>query len=729
MASPAVMFALPDWSQIWRESRGEIIGGIVVAIILGLAAIIWRAIRRGARDVADPQSSPIQAARPDVVVNPEDIRPPEQQKSIVVSAAPKSSIPRPPITGFVARRDESGRDIVERLKTELSPDKEQLIVLWGAGGVGKTTLAAETVRAMRNVFTSGIIWTTADGRPDFELSTLLDEIANHLNRPELRQLAPGPKEEEVQQALAKTPATLIVLDNFETIAPNEQKRCAEWLANRASCPALITSRDEVPAARPVHILAMSFEEARDFLGRLLADARNPHAFDHLDHEKILLAADRIPLVLQWVVKQIDSARQPQVVLDELLHGEGDAAKRVFDRSFELTQVGDDGRAALLALSLFVPSASRPALAQVAGFANGREQLEPVVQQLAELRLIKTTDGNERLQVDGLTRELARARLEKGNNATEYRQKFVTYFLEFTAAHHDQKPESYDLLEMEKGNLLNAMDVAFELSDWEGVVTLGYRIALPVTGVLSVRGYWADAVRANQQALEAARRSNSQLEIADFAHNLAVMYQERLENDEARQLLMQSLEIMKNLGDRGGVGLRLHELARLAHREADIQRARELYQDSLEIFNELEDKPRVAASLHQLAVLAQDEKKHEEARRLYEESLDLKRQLDDERGIASSLFQMAKLSFEQGNLDEARKLSTNSLNIAKRLGHQWGTALNLHLLGSIAEEDGNNIEAERLYAEAFDIFERLKSPSAKNLRSALERVRTGKVPRL
>ena len=64
--------------------------------------------------------------------------------------------------------------------------------------------------------------------------------------------------------------------------------------------------------------------------------------------------------------QMDLAGDLNEVLNELSHGEGDAAYRVFNQSFNLPQLNNGGRAALLALSLFTPSASRPALAEVAG---------------------------------------------------------------------------------------------------------------------------------------------------------------------------------------------------------------------------------------------------------------------------------------------------------------------------------------------------------------------------
>ena len=76
-----------------------------------------------------------------------------------------ASIPRPPEVGFVARRDRRGVDIVAQLKEELAPQKNQLVALWGDGGVGKTTIAAEAVRGMTEVFAVRIVWISADGRP------------------------------------------------------------------------------------------------------------------------------------------------------------------------------------------------------------------------------------------------------------------------------------------------------------------------------------------------------------------------------------------------------------------------------------------------------------------------------------------------------------------------------------------------------------------------------------
>lgn len=725
-----MIFPLQDyWSQLREGTRDQILGGLIVAAILALAAIFWKSILRGLRSVlsiADPQPA-LQPAPQPLVLKVETVPPPPPIQAAPALDRPvvKSHIPRPPLAGFVARRDESGREIVQRLKDELSPEKEQLIVLWGAGGVGKTTLAAETARAMRDIFPGGIVWTSADGKPDYSLSTLLDDIATHLGLSDVRQLLPEQKGKEVSDALSKAPNALVILDNFETISPEQQKQCAEWLANRASCPALITSRDEVAHARPVHILAMSLSEAREFLGRLISEAHNRTAFEALDQEQIINAADRIPLVLQWVVKQIDSAKQPRTVLDELLHGEGEAAQRVFDRSFDLTQVGDDGRAVLLALSLFVPSASRVALAEVAGFRNEAERLDRAVQQLAELWLIQTTERNERLRVEGLTRELSKARLEKDQSAAAYKQRFVVHFRNYATARMQPTAQNYNELETEKDNLLNAMDLSSELADWQSLYALAYVVAYPVDGMLTVRGYWTEALKINQQALAAARQSNAQAEVADFAHNSAVMSEKRGDLEEAQRLYRESLEIVRELGDESGIAIRLHELARSAHNRGELTEARKLYNESLEIKKKLGDQNAIANTLHQLGWLSHEEGELAEAQRLYEESLGIRRKLENERGIALSLHQMAMLAHDKGELAKARELYNESLEIATKLGDQGSIALSLGSLGRLVEDEGDLKEATRLYTEASTIFERLNSPNTAIVQNLLERVK-GKI---
>ena len=103
-----------------------------------------------------------------------------------------------------------------------------------------------------------------------------------------------------------------------------------------------------------------------------------------------------------------------------------------------------------------------------------------------------------------------------------------------AESHDQpEPEDYDALEDERENLLGAIDIAFEMQDWQMVIRLMDAISpSSVSGALSVRGYWEEAKERGEQALTASRKLQDEKGIARYMHNLAIIYQAQGDLDKA-----------------------------------------------------------------------------------------------------------------------------------------------------------------------------------------------------
>ena len=403
---------------------------------------------------------------------------------LVETEAALRLIPRPPLVGFIPRHDRQGRDILARLQQELNPSRSQLVALWGSGGVGKTALAAQAARNWAGEFGPRVVWVAADQSVDFTLDTLLDAIASQLRRVELLQLNSKDKQDRVREVLAQAPS-LVVLDNFETVPPENQEACVSWLADRASCAALLTTRDSLSFKREginlalnVAVDPMTNDEAGQFVERHAALADNPEAVAGVGHSRVIQAAEGNPFLMQSIVAQIGLAQSPETVLEQLLRGEGDAVERVFDRSFNLPHLGDDGRAALLALSLFVSGASRQALTQVAGFANQLERLNEAVRRLAALRLLSAVDSRDRIGLQGLTRELARARLAHSPQADDFRRRFVSFYLRCPPVD----------LAAEQDNLLGAIDAACGLEDWENAAALAAKaVGAPVEAFFRLDG--------------------------------------------------------------------------------------------------------------------------------------------------------------------------------------------------------------------------------------------------
>lgn len=640
------------------------------------------------------------------------------EKKHAAGAHAASLIPRPPVVGFVARRDKQGRDIVEHLSKELSPGTNQLVALWGPGGTGKTTLAAEVVRATEGVFKGRAVWASPLRRADFNLATLLDEIATQLGHPNLRTLAPEPKALEVAALVGSQP-TLVVLDNFETVAEEEQARCLDFLAQNAACPALITTRSFVNRddVTNVELDAMSLEEAREFLRRLIERTPRPENFARLDRDDLIRKCEANPLILQWVVRQIVLSKTPRTALDYLAQGEGDAAERVFDRSFNLPRLGEDGRAALLALSLFTPDASREALAEVSGFGDDLRRLNKAVEALSSLWLVEATAGNERLFLRGLTRELAKSRLPKHNRADEFRQRFVAHFLRHALAHPQPMPKDVNALEAEKDNLLGAIDTAFETRDWESVMQI--RAALEY--FVDLRGYWNEAVRSGEQGEAAARTVKNDGYISYFTMCLAKIRWQRGEYEEAERACREALESFTRLGDEENIAACLQNLGILAQEQGKLEEAKQFHLACLEISKKLSKEDDVAGALHELAVIAQNQGNLKEAQRLYTESLEITEKLNDHRSRAITLNQLGVIANLQGQVEDARRFYGMSLQIRKMIGDQIGIAMTSGNLGLLEEKEGNKAEAARLFREALTIFEKLGSPKAVTARRYLARV--------
>jgi tetratricopeptide (TPR) repeat protein len=648
---------------------------------------------------------------------------------------------------FVARKDRDGKDIVQRLKEELAPNKNRLIALWGAGGVGKTAIAAEAARALVDIYDQRVVWISGEGREDFGLVTLLDGIATQLGNDDLRKLAIDAKKEQVREILTAAP-TLVVLDNFETIVPIEGIRCSEWLAQPSLCSSLITTRQNIRAAhRNIPTDPMLADEADALLQRSILEAHDRGAFANLDRERVIETSEANPLVLQWIVRQIDLAQDAEEVLNDLKHGEGTAAERVFDRSFNLPQLDNGGRAVLLALSLFVPSATRKALSNVSGLGKERDRkrFKDAMKMLSSLWLLRTVDAGERLSIEGLTRELTRVRLSMDQRLKSFRQRYVARFLQLAEINEQTTVPNLNRLELEKDNLLNAMNVAFEMADQRSGILLASLLVGP-EHMFGIRGYWDESISWGGRALTAAKEMKNERRVAELtvcvaairSHrgevkearqayeqalttfrewkdnrnvalvlaNLSMISVERGEFIEARELVDESLAIQKSLHIQEFASLPLFVLGQIAHTQGDWEEAKRLYQESISISQDLQDQQRVAWCLTSLGSLAQLEGDHRQAAQSYDQSLGIIRGFRNQHSMSRLLCNLGLLEQDQGNIAAAQRLLNESLEMARHLGDESGIAFALTRLGGLDVINEKYQDGEKALEEGLSIFRHL-----------------------
>jgi tetratricopeptide (TPR) repeat protein len=145
---------------------------------------------------------------------------------------------------------------------------------------------------------------------------------------------------------------------------------------------------------------------------------------------------------------------------------------------------------------------------------------------------------------------------------------------------------------------------------------------------------------------------------------------------------------------------------LAQLRGDYDTAERAQRQALKIFEDLGDQAGVAAAYHQLGLLAQQRGDYGAAESLYRRSLAITERLDNQNEIADTHHQLGMMAQLQGDYDTAESSYRRALEINERLGDQAGIARGHHQLGMMAQLQGDYDTAESSYRRALAIDERL-----------------------
>ncbi|MFN8456048.1 MAG: NB-ARC domain-containing protein [Anaerolineae bacterium] len=282
----------------------------------------------------------------------------------------------PPRYGeFIGRQEEVAR-VLEWVEHSRWP----LASIEGMGGIGKTSLAIEAAhrclpgpqQAISKPF-SAVVWISARDYPDFNLRLdhVLDTIARVLDYPHLAQLPPEQKVNAVDKLL-RSHHTLVIADNLETVTDLALVKFLEQIPEPSL--ALVTTRYkqlrrvwDIPlyGLKDDEILTLIRRHSHRIGLRVVATADN----DTL--QRLAAATGNNPKAVELALGLIKQKGLPfNSLVDELYHA-SQVVSEVFDYIFaEAWKLMDsETRQVLLAMSIFVSSASRTALAAVAEVAD------------------------------------------------------------------------------------------------------------------------------------------------------------------------------------------------------------------------------------------------------------------------------------------------------------------------------------------------------------------------
>jgi tetratricopeptide (TPR) repeat protein len=189
------------------------------------------------------------------------------------------------------------------------------------------------------------------------------------------------------------------------------------------------------------------------------------------------------------------------------------------------------------------------------------------------------------------------------------------------------------------------------------------------------------------------------------HNLALAQQELGEIEAATFYYQQALETCPVEDEKENSAI-IHNLATLYMFQGEIDQAIALYQQSIEIEEKIGDVQGKAATLHEIARIYANQGEIDQAIALYQQSLEITEKIGDVKTKASTLHQLAGIYANQGEIDQAIALFQQSLELTEKIGNVQGQAATLHQLAGIYANQGEIDQAIALFQQSLELNEKI-----------------------
>jgi tetratricopeptide (TPR) repeat protein len=666
---------------------------------------------------------------------------------VVQAFAPKIPDNLPRRAPFFGRDREM--DIV--LRTLSPEDRTWGVLLDGIGGIGKSALAVEAAyRCKEKGLFDAFIFVSAkqnilDPRGIRELKPsartldeFLNETARVLGETGIAKLAGDDKRRALLDALRVT-RSLLIYDNLETLAKEEQEALADFLRELPqACKAIITSRRRGgEGAVWLRLEKLEWDAAHSIIESEMA--RDPQLTNKLQQagaarwQELYDETKGSPLALMHTLGLMRV--RATLTFDgalKLLQGnpDPDLQKFIFQEARRELTANDE--AALRALSFFVPSATFEAWMQVAELS--RNALETTIDRLSALSLVDVLTGEERYALHPLTRNFVRDELLADVQITGIiGKRFAEYWSAYAPLYGGnikQNHKTYNRLEAEWANLYAAIAWFWQtaaVKDNEagdkGAAMRLISLANSLWQFLYYSGRWDEGIYLDSRAYRASLALNRWSAAGWCAYHVVVIHYNRDEFDEAEHWTDYCTEAFT----RGGfnfeqaVGMRARGL--LLRGRKDYDEAERLNQKALAIFHDLKDDVWIADTLCELGHLARSRNQDDRAEQYYRETLTFKENINPASRVITYIG-LGNLAVDRKHWAEARDWYEKALQLARETSLQTFLAISLIGLARVHEAEGQPELALSLAREALPIYEQLQYSDLASARELIKRLTTG-----
>jgi tetratricopeptide (TPR) repeat protein len=168
-------------------------------------------------------------------------------------------------------------------------------------------------------------------------------------------------------------------------------------------------------------------------------------------------------------------------------------------------------------------------------------------------------------------------------------------------------------------------------------------------------------------------------------------------EDALALYHQSLDIMKEIGDKAGEGATLNNISQIHHAKGDYATALNYLEQSLVIHQEISDKEGEGATLNNIATAAYAQGDYAAALNYLEQSLVIRQEISDKVGEGATLNNISQIYHDRGDYPTALNYLEQSLSILREFGDKAGEGATLNNISQIHHAQGD-------YAAALNYLE-------------------------
>ncbi|WP_217241306.1 tetratricopeptide repeat protein [Streptomyces sp. AC555_RSS877] len=599
-----------------------------------------------------------------------------------------------PVGTFAGRRQETGRIRqwvqAARASTETRPT---VVVLHGAQGSGRTTLAVRAAHDLKDYFRGAcVVDLRGDSPEEAPLSTrdALLHLLNRLGAPReqllFRERSSADQQvkrlsELYHQHLTGLPVT-IVLDDA-----SDPEQVRTLIPERSDSLVLVTARQplDLPAdlAARVHHLPVETLDgpgAEELLTAAAQDSTGP--YDAESTERISRLCGGLPLALRIAGSSLGPRSPRQLATDLDAYGPVEPAERVLWLRY--TDQTDTARRLLRRLAL-AGRASLGAAAAAALLATDETEASRHLVALARAGLIDHVRGS-RYRVHDVVRAFAHARLldeEEPAERTAAQERLIVNYADLADS----------VLRLVDGNMstrsdrfsphgFHSLDEALRwLDDESSFITAALRHAEGVNqaAVLNLLGALCDycLLRGDLYRLgeisELAQAVDQGLLVRSVQWRTGIAARQLGELDKARTTLTSVVDLYMEAHHDAGAARALCSLGITLHHQGNLTEAASKLREALDLQAPPDLATDRAWTMHALAAVERDRARLAEAMELLTQSLLLHRAGESVHGEAWAHFQLGQLGLRMGDVPRAEQELRTALDLYGRTRDARGEA--------------------------------------------------------